>query len=429
MKKNSELTLYYQDVRYSWQGLCQQISALSHTPALQKKNTDSIFCLAPVLAKDRFLTTLYLLYGFSEKRTVIPLSNDYSDSERSTMFKQVNACCLKNISLAIATSGSQAKPKIALINQNNIVSHCQSFSTVIPLDNQTVWLNCMPMNHIAGVIIIYRCWFNNATMVLHDEFDAKKIWDDIHRYKVSHISLVPKMLSRLLDYQMEYAQDVLPPKHLKYVIVGGDRLSGSLYRRADSAGWSIYISYGMTETTSTVAIGRTADTLKLLDGFDAHISSQGTLTIKGSMVISAYAGSNRDEIQNACFEKGCFKSNDLVELDERYIKITGRNDHMIISGGKNIAPEYIETLLSSVPGIDDIAIGKYRYPDCKEEWGDTIVALVCGNSKQLKHWLQEHVKPCYQPRIFIEVEKIPRNSLGKINRKKIQLLVDATKNL
>lgn len=410
-EKTSELTIYYQDDVYSWQAICRQMSGLSHSQYFQADKVT-------VPAENRFLTTLFLLWGWNEQWRIFPLSADYSALDEKIFFGDPDPQ-RKNVALAITTSGSQADPKVALISRTNIISHCESFVRIIPLNSKTIWLNCMPMSHIAGVMIVYRCWFNNAAMLLHDEFNARQVWQDLHRYHVTHISLVPRMLARLLDH----CRGASPPKYLSHVIVGGDKLPESLYQRAQSTGWPVYVSYGMTEATSTIAIGRSPEKLKILDGFDVKVSPEGVLKIKASMVISAYA----DSSVNSSIESEWLATNDQVELDKRYLKIIGRSDHMIISGGKNIAPEYIEELLSSSPGIDDIAIGKYIPSDGGDAWGNTIIALVCGDIKQLKQWLEGHVKPCFQPKIFVAAKTIPRNALGKIDRKKLQLILD--KNL
>jgi len=244
----------------------------------------------------------------------------------------------------------------------------------------------------------------------------------------SHISLVPRMLFKLL----EFSQDAKPPESLKYVIVGGDRLSDALYQRAVSAGWPIFISYGMTETSSTIAIGKMQDKLKILDGLSTQLTGDGVLKIKGPMVFSAYA-----DFKMELYEKKWFITHDRVNLKDGYLSIIGRNDNMIICGGKNIAPEFIESLFidssallnqTSSYVLADLAIGKYQNSsysnnDSKQSWGDSIVALYCGDVNELERWIKKNIQSAYQPRYLLSVKKIPRNSLGKIDRKAVQTII------
>ena len=402
----NELTIYYRDKSYSWNDLSKNINDFS---------TDSP-CI--ISAQLRFSTVLNLLYGFINEKVIFPVSPEFIKETA------INRCILpENSALAIATSGTQAKAKIAMISRQNIISHCQSFTKIISIDTSSVWLNCMPLNHIAGVMIVYRCWFNNASMVLHDDFDVKKVWHDMHHFSVSHLSLVPRMLSRLL----EYSQHFEIPKSLKYVIVGGDKISDSLFQQAVYAGWPILISYGMTEATSTIAIGSKPDKLVPLDGFEIELTSEETLKIKGPMVFQGFfSGLISDSVDlnmKQCNSRW-FETNDRVRWDGKYLSIQGRNDDMIISAGKNIAPEYIESLFSTA-AIDDIAIGKIY----SSEWGDTIVALVCGDLDEFKRWIKEKIQSVYQPRFFVKVERIPRNLMGKIDRKAVQVLIDEKINI
>ena len=408
-KVNSEFNLYYQNKHYSWADLEQQIGSLSPEPYSSH---------LVISAQQRFTTILYLLYGFINEQVVFPASPECIEETA------INRCILpENSALAIATSGSQSKPKVAIISRHNIISHCQNFVRIIPMEVSSVWLNCMPLNHIAGVMIVYRCWFNNVSMLLHDDFDVQKIWDDIHHFAVTHISLVPRMLSRLL----EYSQYSKLPENLKYVIVGGDKISEALFQRAVSAGWPIYISYGMTEATSTIAIGRTPDKLIPLDDFKIELNSDEVLKIKGPMVVSRVVSSvvlsvisdNADAKKEQC-DTEWLLTNDRVKWDGKYLSVQGRNDDMIISGGNNIAPQYIESLLSSSVVIDDVAIGKI----CDSEWGDTIVALVCGDLDEFKIWVKKEIQSVYQPREFIKTVQIPRNLLGKINRNAVQIIIN-----
>ncbi len=416
-----ELNVYYQAKCYSWSELCLQTQNL----ILPDKNNESAVLITQ--AQDVFATLLYLLYGFIEKKIIFPVSSEFFVTD-SFNADNINTDRTDTV-LAIATSGSKAKPKIALISRQNIISHCQNFVKIIPIEHSAVWLNCMPLNHIAGVMIVYRCWFNNANMLLHDNFNAEKVWLDIKLYAVSHISLVPRMLFKLL----EFSQDIKPPESLKYVIIGGDRLSDALYQRAASAGWPIFISYGMTEACSTIAIGKTQDKLKLLDDMSTQLTGDGVLKIKGPMIFSAYA-----DFKTELYERKWFVTHDIVNLKGSYLSIIGRDDDMIICGGKNIAPEFIESLFidssallnqTSSHVLADLAIGKYKNSsysdnDSKQSWGDTVVALYCGDVDELECWIKNNIQTAYQPRRLLAVKKIPRNSIGKIDRKAVQTIIN-----
>jgi O-succinylbenzoic acid--CoA ligase len=436
LNKNNKLTLCYQDKFYSWPTL---LKLLLNLPSDSYPEAHIVFTTSS------FLSTLYILSGIQKKQTIVPIVDNNNllnkNEEIALLQRKINhkiATVDKNnwIALVIKTSGSQTKAKLALISYNNIRAHCEQLHKIIPLNNTMCWLNCMPMHHIAGLMIVYRCWMANACMLLHDNFSEKKIWHDIHAHKVTHLSLVPRMLVRLLDYQQHFFPQIMLSNDLQYVIVGGDSLPITVYKRAIAAGWPIFISYGMTEASSTVAIGQTPNKLQLLDKFVATCTSKGVLKLKGPMIIPGYV-----DFLKGIFEQQWFVTHDRVYLKGRYLTIIGRDDNMIIRGGENRAPETIEAVLRVALGIEDIAIGKYRHKNDQtsneEGRGDKIVAVVCGDIKRLKQLLKQILKQQldeqvdqqqniwkYKPDVFINVSTIPRTALGKIKRNKIQQLIN-----
>ncbi len=346
------------------------------------------------------------------------------------LIQKIETCQSNDIVLSIETSGSQSQAKAALISHRNIFSHCQSFIQSIPIDKHSIWLNCMPLHHIAGIMIVYRCWYSKAAMILHDNFNEKKIWNDLHYKQVTHISLVPRMLLRLLDYQSNLdstnSQKNLPSS-LKYILVGGDSLSEALYQRAISMRWPIFISYGMTEATSTIAIGLKPNQLELLADISARVDDNGVLQLRGEMIISQYA-------EQSSLDNGWLKTNDLVQINSNTLSILGRNDHLIIRSGEKIQPETIERLLSKIPGVHDFAITKFRSETTINERGDSIVVLVANKHKKIdtiyiKSWIKENIKTFYQPDYILQIDKIPRTSLEKVNRGALQTFVNKSTNL
>lgn len=393
MKSQFSLNIIYNNKHYSWEslvGLCEGGSYRSQP--------------------ESFLSCLNIISGLLNKTLFVTAdftAIEYSSTTHTNL-------------LALATSGSQGDPKTVLINEDNVVSHCDSFQKIIPLNKSSVWLNCMPLKHIGGLMIIYRCGFHGATMLLQDGFDERKIWHNINEFSVSHISLVPVMLSKLLDI----SKDAVPPATLKYVLIGGDRISDALFKRAKSLGWPVYLSYGMTECTSTVAIGTQPGCLDLLDGFEVCLSERGTLKLKGKMIAASYSNSEQEITTDDWFE-----THDLAKLDQRSLTILGRDDFAINSGGECLSVEYIEQLIEpaieqSQGTIQDIAVGSVD----NDIWGHSVAVLVCGSCDALQEWVDlywesEGIASKFKPRVFVGCDFIPRNEMGKVERFRVQELL------
>ncbi len=399
-----QLTLCYENKYYLWQDISAQIIAYCQLNKAQSKDSFIVY------SQDVFLTLLSLLAGFTAKKLVFPTCSDTFYNTIS--FNQDE----QQLALAIVTSGTQSEPKITLLSRNNIIAHCQSFNKIIPTKKNSIWLNCLPLNHIAGVMIVYRCWFHQATLLLHNGFNADKVWHDIQFSSVSHISLVPRMLHCLLAS----AHGNKPPESLQYVLVGGDKLPIDLHQRALSLGWPIYISYGMTEATSSIAIGKTTECLSLLEGLGVQLEPNQVLKIKGDMIFSHYYKKAKRA------DGDWFITQDKVHLKGQCLQVMARNSHMIISGGETIAPEFIESLFSlDSCFVKDIAIGHYSDPDPKDKqyWGDTIVAVFCGELSYLAYWIISNIAKAYRPRLLLSVQNIPRNSMGKVDRRALQTII------
>jgi O-succinylbenzoic acid--CoA ligase len=202
------------------------------------------------------------------------------------------------------------------------------------------------------------------------------------------------MLSRLLDLGCR------PPPALRAVLIGGAALSRPLYDRATAAGWPLFVSYGMSETAAQVATFRPDDGAwheglvgRALPGHTIRIGDDGRIRIRGPQVMLGYLdGSGVDA-------EGWLTTGDLGDIDaEGRLTVLGRADDMLISAGRNIHPQEIESCLAACPGVVDVAVTGLPDP----VWGDLVVALVVGSIRQL--------------------DRLPRNAAGKLERAALKRL-------
>ncbi len=462
--------IIYNSIHYSWPELQTRLNTISnklthHLLLSEPVNSDSAFA---IISHHRFYIVQAILHAFLQKCCCYPVSpslpeeylnkllvqsgikNIVCDAGMLTQLKNIqtdklfttetrlSATDLKpsdathalhsinfhdlvsdqNIALLMTTSGSINSPKIVPISYRNISCHVSSFTRIIPLTPQDLWLNCLPLEHIAGVMIIYRCLLMGAGMLLVNGFDEQTLWREINHYPVTHLSMVPLMLKKILDY----SENTPPPATLKYVLVGGDHIPRALYERAIDSGWPLYISYGMTEASSTIAVGPSADKLQLLAGIKHRLNSTGELQIKGPMITSGYIKSNRQ--QSIIKNEHWFNTHDLVLCKGQVIQFSSRADNRIIMGGETIDPQLVEELLGKCAAVEDIAVGMVKHPD----WGNSMVALIKGNTGKLKLWADEHLDKKLRPRFYVENNRVPRNHLGKINRSEVQRIIEKKLN-
>ena len=336
-----------------------------------------------------------------------------------------------DIAVIIATSGSSGAPKGVMLSNRAVQASAAAVNAKLDLAAGDCWLNCLPLYHVGGLSIVYRTALAGASMVLQQGFDAVQVWQDIKRYPVTHLSLVPVMLARLLD-----EADSTPPVRLKSVLVGGAALNEKLASRAIEAGWPLCVTYGMSETASQVAtrcIGGNKDmagmqgyVMPLIDGVEcevvdgeSRITAQiGQVRIRGDCLMSGYANSGRIA-GDGLDEAGWFTSGDLGRINERgFLRIVGRADEMLISGGENVNPHEVEMLLLDCPGIDAVCVIGVTEP----VWGQRVCAIYVGtfNEMEVEHWCRQEIKGALRPRQFVRLSHLPRLSTGKIDRMSIQ---------
>jgi O-succinylbenzoic acid--CoA ligase len=336
-----------------------------------------------------------------------------------------------DIAVIIATSGSSGAPRGVMLGNRAVQASAAAVNAKLDLAAGDCWLNCLPLYHVGGLSIVYRTALAGASMVLQQGFDAGQVWRDIKRYPVTHISLVPVMLAKLLD-----EADCMPPVRLKSVLVGGAALNEKLASRAFEAGWPLCVTYGMTETASQVATrcfsgnedgaGMQGYASALIDGVECEVvdgegritAQVGQVRIRGGCLMSGYANSGRIA-GDGLDEVGWFTSGDLGRLDERgFLRIVGRADEMLISGGENVNPYEVEMLMLDCPGIDAVCVIGVTEP----VWGQRVSAVYSGpfNEMEVEHWCRQEIKGALRPRQFVRLSHLPRLSTGKIDRLSIQ---------
>lgn len=334
--------------------------------------------------------------------------------------------------LLIATSGSTGEPKSVMLSAANLEAAVQASRSRIPLEPGDIWLACLPLQHIGGIAIFYRCTEAGAAMLLHEDFDAAHVLAAMQRHGVTHVSLVPAMLARLLDAGP-------PPASLKYALVGGGPLSANLAWRAHQAGWPICPTYGMSETTSQVATlaafppdwreGMVGPPLpgvsvEIVDEIGLPTKGEGRIRVRGPSVMLGYANAAREAGHGLL--DGWFVSGDRGCFDERgNLVVLGRHDDMLVSGGVNVHPAEVEGLLLACPDVNDVAVTAVN----DEVWGDRITALVVGdNLRAVADWCRMHLPSALRPRRFLAVAALPRNAMGKLERKRLPAMARSMEN-
>ena len=277
----------------------------------------------------------------------------------------------------IFSSGSTGAPKAARHTFGNHYYSALGSNANIPLTRGDRWLHSLPLYHVGGLSIIFRCLLSHAAIVLPDPADS--LGESIERYGATHISLVATQLRRLL------AEKKVSLEPLKAVLMGGGPIPEHLVEEAAARGVPIHTSYGLTEMSSQVTTTLSRATLdelrtsgRVLPHREISISDEGEILVRGETLFASYV--ENEEIVSPLDSDGWFHTRDLGELDESgYLRMKGRKDNLFISGGENVQPEEIEEALYSLAGLEEAVV--VPVPDT--EFGERPIAFVRTSNREV----------------------------------------------
>jgi o-succinylbenzoate---CoA ligase len=301
--------------------------------------------------------------------------------------------------LCLATAGSTGPPKLVELSRAALETSARLTSERLGSLGAR-WLCCLPLDHVAGVMTIVRSRLYGAEPVVLPRFDPA----EIAAAPADAISVVPVMLERLLDAGVDLGR-------LKWVLLGGAAVRPELLDRARASGANVVRTYGMTETCGGVVYDGTP-----LDDVDVRIGVDGVVRLRTPTIMDGYRGD--PAATAAAFEDGWFVTSDLGEWDGERLRVHGRADEVIVTGGENVSPEEVEALLASHPDVAEVAVAGADDP----EWGRRVVAYVVpapGAAPALED-LRAHVTaraaPYKAPRQVVLVDALPRLPSGKVAR-------------
>ncbi|TNC40983.1 AMP-binding protein [Mumia zhuanghuii] len=310
--------------------------------------------------------------------------------------------------LIIRTSGSTGNPKDVLLSRRAVSA--SAHATHARLGGPGQWLLDLPPQYVAGVQVLARSILAGERPVVATEHatlqDAIAAMDGRRRYA----SLVPTQLHRLAEAGQ---LDVLGS--LDAVLVGGAALDPGLRARADEAGVRVVRTYGMSETAG----GCVYDGVPL-DGVALRIDVDSRVWLAGPVLFDGYDGDSSATAE--VLHDGWLRTSDLGELDaDGRLRVLGRTDDVVISGGVNIALPRVSEALRRVDGVADaVAVG---VPDA--EWGRRVVAVVVGDVplEALRDGVQAAGLPrSWAPRRAVSVDALPLLGHGKVDRQAVQAL-------
>jgi acyl-CoA synthetase (AMP-forming)/AMP-acid ligase II len=353
-----------------------------------------------------------------------------------------------DIAVLLFTSGTTGEPKAAVLRHRHLSSYVISTVEFMSATDEEAALISVPPYHIAAVSAVLTATYAGRRVVHLAAFTPEAWVELARREAVTHAMVVPTMLGRILDV-IEREGTGLPA--LRNLAYGGGRMPVPTIERALRLLPQVKFvnAYGLTETSSTIAVLSPADHREAVASADVRIRrhlgsvgrplpaleleirdaaqlpvpplTEGEIWVRGEQVSGEYLG--RKTIR----ADGWFPTSDRGTLDEDgFLYVGGRLDDVIVRGGENISPGEIEELMRLYPGIQDVAV--VGLPD--EQWGERVVAVVVADPvpevAALRNWVRERLRSTKTPEQVYFRDALPYTDTGKLLRRALQLELTGT---
>ncbi|WP_088339565.1 acyl-CoA synthetase [Robiginitalea sediminis] len=351
--------------------------------------------------------------------------------------------------MILYTSGTTGPPKGVVTTHANITTQITTLVSSWEWEQEDEVLNVLPLHHVHGIVNMLCCaLWSGACCRFLPRFEPDAVFEIFTEGEVNVFMAVPTIYYKLIAHY-----DSLPTSRQKQISeqLRGFRLmvSGSaalpvsvLEQWRDISSHTLLERYGMTEMGMAISnpyrgerrpghIGQALPgvRIRLADENDLPVppGEQGEIQVKGDNVFSEYWG-KPEATQKAFTSDGWFRTGDMALLDQGSYRILGRNSVDIIkSGGYKISALEIEEVLRTHPAVKDC--GVVGLPNV--EWGEIIGAAIipdgaATSSETLVEWLGERLPSYKVPRVYITVEDLPRNVLGKVTKNELKSLFPIT---
>jgi len=318
---------------------------------------------------------------------------------------------MDDIASHVMTSGSTGTPEPIGLTYGNFLWSAVASAFNIGVEPEDRWLCCLPLSHISGLGIVMRSVIYGTAAVVHDGFDIDRVAESLERDRITVVSLVATMLTRLLDA----GADLSGPRAL---LIGGGPVPEEPLEEALGRGATVVQTYGLTETCSQVTTLAPADARRKLGSagrplLTTHLRiQQGEILVQGPTVAPGRADAD-----------GWLHTGDLGRIDEEgFLYVEDRMDDLIVTGGENVVPAEVEKVLLRHPEVADAAVVGREDP----EWQQAVTAIVVledgseVSPDELRRHCAESLAGYKVPKRVELAAALPRTPSGKLMRRALR---------
>ena len=337
-----------------------------------------------------------------------------------------------DLAAILYTSGTTGRSKGAMLSHENLASNSETLRDSWRFTPQDVLIHALPIFHTHGLFVATNVALLAGSQVIFlPGFDADAILEAMPR--ATALMGVPTFYTRLL------ADDRLTKEraaNMRLFISGSAPLLVDTHEQWEArTGHRILERYGMTETNMSCSNPyegeRRAGTVGFpLPGVEARVMQDGQEVAPGEIGVLEVRGPNvfqgywqmPEKTAEELRPDGWFITGDMAKIDEDgYVTIVGREKDLVITGGFNVYPKEVESLIDDLPGVLESAVIGVPHPD----FGEGVVAVVVPEGdgttpEAIRAALEGQLAKFKQPKKIVMVDALPRNTMGKVQKKALR---------
>ena len=365
--------------------------------------------------------------------------NNFVDNLENVQKKETVELYGSDNALLMYTSGTTGKPKGVMLTHDNILNGGKNVFLSHNLDKLDKVLCVLPLYHINGFIVtVMGPLVSNSSLVLCEKFSATNFWHQISKFKCTWFSIVPTIVSSLINKYSENEFKLLNTSMVKFGRSASAALAPETHKEFEKKfGINLIETMGLTETCAPILSNPVdpskikygspgiayGNDVKILDHNFIEVKKNeiGQICVRGKNVMREYY-KNPEETKKS-FYKDWFLTGDLGLMDDdKFVFVKGRIKELIIKGGENISPREIDDVLYQHPNVLEAAAFGVK---CNH-YGEKIEAGIVLKEKK-KSTQDEIIKHCNNylgkfksPDKVHFFDELPKGSSGKIQRLKIK---------